>query len=846
MARDPSTIIPFSPGTPDDDLQVEELSDGNVLVGAPDSLDEELDSSFDENLVEQISVRELSSAASELIDFFESDKAGRAEWDQRYKDGLKTLDIDGNLVDDEENRAVRGLSQVVHPLIAEAATQFQARAIAELFPPDGPVRTVIVGEATDELEQQAKRVKEYMNYQITEEMPEFFPDLDKMLFHLPLVGQTFKKVWYDPSKERLTARFVQAEDFIVSPDSTDLQTSPRYTQIIKLARNDYNRFVKAGYYEALDSYTSSGDLEDSNTVEKIEGISAYDAERDNKTVVLLEMHTYYMFDDIDGADSKDDNAVALPYVITIEQNSEKIVSIRRNWHEDDEKQEKREWFVEYKFLPGLGFYGFGLYHIIGGLGKVATGALRALLDSAAFSNMQGGFKLKGRVPGGEMNIAPGEFVDLDATVDDVKKAVMSLPFKEPSSTLFQLLGFIVETGQRFAAIADLNVGEANNNAPVGTTIALLEQGSKVFSAIHKRLHNSQAKEFKLMVALNSIHLPEEVEFATSGVSNTLYSEDFDERIDVVPVSDPNIFSSTQRIAQAQAILQMANSAPELHDMYEAYKRMYEAIRIQNVDEILVEPIEAAHLDPVDENMALLFGKPIKAFNDQNHEAHIAVHLQFMSDPSLGGNPAAQRTLGPVLVAHIAEHVALLYRLRMERAMGVDMPELPDLRDRKFMFKDVPSELDNAIAEKAAQVVQQAPQMKPIPGLQQAGGQQQNPFEYAKQLAQLEAEALKLRTQTEIEVDQAKAQSDMAIDQAKAQQQIQAQMTKMQADLEGKIAKLQAEVQISQQKAALEVQRDETKAAAEVQRDDAKLQAEIQRDNAKLASEIQQGEPDATI
>lgn len=844
MARDPSTVIPFSAGIPDDGLQVEELSDGNVLVGAVDSSEEEQDSSFDENLVEQISLRALNSAASELIDFFSSDKAGRAEWDQRYKDGLKTLDIDGNLVDDEENRAVRGLSQVVHPLIAEAATQFQARAIAELFPPDGPVRTVIVGEATDELEQQATRVKEYMNYQITEEMPEFFPDLDKMLFHLPLVGQTFKKIWYDPSKERLTARFVQAEDFIVSPDSTDLQTSPRYTQIIKLARNDYNRFVQAGYYEALDSYTGGGDVEDSSTVEKIEGISSYDAERDDKTVVLLEMHTYYMFDDIDGADPKDDNAVALPYVITIEQNTEKIVSIRRNWHEDDEKQEKREWFVEYKFLPGLGFYGFGLYHIIGGLGKVATGSLRALLDSAAFSNMQGGFKLKGRVPGGEMDIAPGEFVDLDATVDDVKKAVMPLPFKEPSGTLFQLLGFIVETGQRFAAIADLNVGEANNNAPVGTTIALLEQGSKVFSAIHKRLHNAQAKEFKLMVELNSIHLPEEVEFATSGVSNTLYSADFDKRIDVVPVSDPNIFSSTQRIAQAQAILQMANSAPELHDMYEAYKRMYEAIRIQNVDEILVEPIEAAHLDPVDENMALLFGKPIKAFNDQNHEAHITVHLQFMSDPSLGGNPAAQKTIGPVLVAHIAEHVALLYRLRMEGAMGLEMPELPELRDRKFMFKDIPSELDNAIAEKAAQVVQQAPQMKPIPGLQQAGGQQQqNPFEYAKQLAQLEAEALKLRTQTEIEADQAKAKSDMAIDQAKAQQQIQAQMVKMQTDLEGKIAKLQAEVQIAQQKAASETQRDEAKAMAEAQRDDAKLQAEIQRDNMKAATDIQQGESD---
>ena len=855
MAKDPSAVIPFSTGNPDDGLQVEELPDGDVLVGAPELLEDAEESSFDENLVSELDQRTLSKAASELIDFFDSDKAGRSEWERRYKDGLKTLDIDGNLVDDDEDRAVRGLSQVVHPLIAEAATQFQARAIAELFPPDGPVRTVIVGEATDELEEQATRVKEYMNYQITEEMPEFFPDLDKMLFHLPLVGQTFKKVWYDPSKERLTARFVQAEDFIVSADSTDLQTSPRYTQIIKLSRNDYNRFVQAGYYEPLDSYTSTSDAQESSTVESIEGISAYDSEKDDKTVVLLEMHTYYMFDGIDGADPDDDNAVALPYVITIEQASEKIVSIRRNWHEDDEKQEKRDWFVEYKFLPGLGFYGFGLYHIIGGLGKVATGSLRALLDSAAFSNMQGGFKLKGRVPGGEMDISPGEFVDLEATVDDVKKAVMPLPFKEPSGTLFQLLGFIVETGQRFAAIADLNVGDANNNAPVGTTIALLEQGSKIFSAIHKRLHNSQAKEFKLMVELNSLHLPEQVDFAMSGVATSLFRQDFDERIDVLPVSDPNVFSSTQRIAQAQAILQMATSQPELHDMYEAYKRMYEAIRIQNIDELLKPPLEAVHLDPVDENMALLYGKPIKAFNDQNHEAHIAVHLQFMQDPSLGGNPAAQRTIGPVLVAHIAEHVALLYRLRMESAMGINMPELPDMRDRKFMFENVPQELDNAIAEKAAQVIQQSPKMKPIPGLQQSGGQQQqNPLEYARQLAQLEAEALKVRTKAEIEADQAKAKSDISIDQAKAQQDMQAQMAKIQADLEGKIAKLQAEMQIAQQKASAEVQRDEAKAvaeaqrdeakaASEAQRDDAKLQAEIQRDNMKAATEIQQGEQD---
>ena len=823
MAKDPTAVIPFSEGAPGDGLEVEELPTGEVLVGAFDQPDDEFQTEFDENLVDQIDPRELKASASELIDYFESDKAGRMEWEQRYKDGLKTLDPDGNLQDDDEDRAIRGLSQVVHPLIAEAATQFQSRAIAELYPSGGPVRTVIIGEANDELEEQATRVKDYMNYQITQEMPEFFPDLDKMLFHLPLVGQTFKKVWYDPSFDRLTARFVQAEDFVVSPDSTDLKTSPRYTHIIKLSRNDYNRFVKAGYYEPLDPYLGSGD-DDSGTVEQIEGISPYDAERDDGTVVLLEMHTYHMFDGIDGADSSDEDAVALPYCITIEQSTEKIVSVRRNWHEDDERQEKREWFVEYKFLPGLGFYGFGLYHIIGGLGKVATGSLRALLDSAAFANMQGGFKLKGRVPGGEMDIAPGEFVDLDATVDDVKKAVMPLPFKEPSGTLFQLLGFIVDAGQRFAAIADLNVGDATNQAPVGTTVALLEQGSKIFSAVHKRLHVSQSNEFKIMVDLNSMHLDDRLEFAQAGVASFIQRADFDDRIDVIPVSDPNIFSATQRIAQAQAILQMAQSAPQLHDMYEAYKRMYEAVRVQNIDEILKEPEEAAQLDPVDENMAVLLGKPIKAFSEQNHEAHIAVHVQFMSDPSLAGNPAA-KALQPILIAHIAEHVALLYRLRMEKAMGIDMPELPNLRDPKFKFDDVPQELDDAIAERAAQVVQNVPQMQPIPGLAGVGGQQQNPLDYAKQLAQLEAEALKVRTEAEIQADQAKAQSDMAIDQAKAQQQLQAQMMKMQADIEAKIAKLQAEVQISQQKASADLQLEEAKAAAEIQRDNVKAAQE---------------------
>ena len=830
-SRDPLSIIPFSPGNPEDSLEVEELPDGDVLVGAQEIFEDSDQGNFDQNIVEQLDTRTLNSVASELIDYYESDRAGRSEWEERYKEGLKTLDIDGNLVDDDEDRAIRGLSQVVHPLIAEAATQFQARAISELYPAAGPVKSIIIGDPNDELEEQASRVSDYMNYQITEEMTEFFPDLDKMLFHLPLVGQTFKKIWYDPSMERLTARFVQAEDFVVSPDSTDLKTSPRYTQVIKLSRNDYNKFVQSGYYEPLGEYVSSGDIEDTSTIEEIEGISSYDADRDDGTVVLLEVHTYHSFDGIDDADSSDPDAVASPYVITIDQTTETIVSIRRNWQEDDEKREKREWFVEYKFLPGLGFYGFGLYHMIGGLGKVATGSLRALLDSASFSNMQGGFKLKGRVPGGEMEIAPGEFLDLDATVDDVKKAVMPLPFKEPSGTLFNLLGFIVDAGQRFAAIADLNVGEANNNAPVGTTIALIEQGSKIFSAVHKRLHVSQGKEFRLMSDLNGMHLDDEVNFARAGAAQIIRREDFDDRIDIIPVSDPNIFSSTQRIAQAQAVLQMAQSAPQLHNMYEAYKRMYDAIRIHDIDQILVEPVEAARLDPVDENMAVLLGKPIKAFVDQDHDSHIAVHLQFIQDPTLGGNPGAAQ-LQPVLIAHIAEHIAFLYRLRMQKAggmSGVQMPPWPDIRDPTFTFDDVPPEVDNAIAERAAQVVQESPQMAPIKGItdmaQQQQQGQQNPLEYARQLAELEAQALKVRTEAEIQAQQAKAQSDMAIDQAKAQQNLEAQMMKMQTDIDGKIAKLEAELQIARQKAQADIQREETKVSAEIQRENIKAAQE---------------------
>ena len=794
MARQPQ-VIPFAEGKPADTLQVEELNDDEVLVGDP-ALDAipERDETFDNNIAEEIDENELNRKAQDLVGYFDSDKESSSEWEERYKQGLETLEPDGGMTEEEEQRATRGLSTVVHPMIAEAATQFNARAIAELYPSGGPVKTVIIGEPDETTEDQARRVRDFMNYQITQQMPEYYDDLDSMLFQLPLIGHAFKKIWWDSNLNRQCSQFVKAEDFIVAPESKDLYTSPRYTHIIRIPRNDYNRYVDNGFYLPI-KYVGSGDDPASDIGQQVEGVDSYEDSESNPMVTLLEMHVYDMFDGIDGMTSGEENQVMLPYVVTIDYDSQAIVSIRRNWEEDDEDKKRRDWFVSYRFLPGTGFYGFGLYHLIGGLGKAATGALRALLDSAAFANMQGGFKLKGRVTGGEMQINPGEFADLDATVDDVNKAIMPLPFKEPSGTLFNLMNAIVQAGQRFASTADLNVGDVNPNAPVGSTIALIEQGSKSFSAIHKRLHNAQGQEFKLLAKLNAKYLPERLDFAMSGVSSMIMAKDFDDRIDIVPISDPNIFSTAQRIAQAQAILQMATSAPQLHDVYEAYKRMYEAIRIPNIDEILEKPAEAPRMDPIDENMSIMYGKPIRAFPEQDHESHIAVHLQFLNDPSLGGNPSA-RGLQPIMIAHVAEHIALLYRQRMESAIGMPMPTLPDFRDPKFKFGDVDPQTDAMISQRAAQVVQQAPIMQKIKGLPEP---QQNPLQYAQQLAQLEAEALKVRTAAQMQTDQAKAAQELQIKDAQARQKLAADQAKIQQDLQAKIAKLELDLEVERAK-----------------------------------------------
>ena len=801
MAKEPN-VIPFQEGAPADNLEVEEIENDEVLIGDK-SLDDviEITSEHDNNLAEEIDDNQSARKAQFLLDAFESDKNARSEWEERYKQGLQSLEPDGGLTEEEEQRATRGLSTVVHPMIAESATQFNARAIAELYPSGGPVKTTIIGEPTEELEDQARRVRDYMNYQITQEMPEYFPDLDTMLFQLPLIGHAFKKVYFDSNLDRQCSQFVKAEDFVVAPDSKDLQTSVRYSHIIRIPRNDYNRYVESGFYLPI-KYIGSDDDPSEDIGSEIEGVTDYEDSEYNETVTLIEMHVYETFDGLDGYSDTEENSdiVAFPYVVTIDYDSQKIVSIRRNWQEDDKKKLRQDYFVSYRFLPGTGFYGFGLYHLIGGLGRAATGSLRALLDSAAFSNMQGGFKLKGRVTGGELQVNPGEFADLDATVDDVNKAIMPLPFKEPSGTLFQLMNAIVEAGRRFASTADLNVGDVNPNAPVGSTVALIEQGAKSFSAIHKRLHYSQGQEFKLIAKNNAKFLPEQFEFSLSGVTQFINSTDFDAKIDILPVSDPNVFSTAQRIAQGQSVLQLMQSPPNLYDQYEAHKRMLEAIRIPNIDEILEKPLEASRIDPVDENMSVMYGKPIRAFPEQDHDAHINVHMQFLSDPSLGGNAGA-RGLQPILIAHVAEHIALLYRQRMQSAIGMELAKLPDIRNPKFKFDDISPQLDMEISQRASEVVQQSPQMEQIKAIANVGQQQGqgSPLQFAQQLAQLEAQIAQMKAQTDMQIESAKAKQDMAIKDAEAKQDMAIQNAKLQQDLVAKMKKLEAEIQILQQK-----------------------------------------------
>tara|TARA_R100000426_G_scaffold24715_1_gene21107 strand:- start:10701 stop:13139 length:2439 start_codon:yes stop_codon:yes gene_type:complete len=742
------------------DLDVEEFGMDNVTFG--------------DNLAENIDEDSLNSLCSTLSEHYQEDYDSREDWYNAFTQGLELLGIK---YDQERTQPFQGASGVHHPLLAEAVTQFQAQAYKELLPAGGPVNTQVVGDMDSEMAKQAERVRDFMNYQIMHVMEEYDPDMDQLLFYLPLSGSAFKKVYFDPSMARACSKFIMAEDLVVPYYATDLMTSPRVTHVIKMPYNDLRKLQVNGFYKDVE--LSDPNYEADEVEEKMEEIQGISPINEDEEYTLLEMHVnldLMGFEDID--DEGNPTGIALPYIVTFVSETNTILSIRKNFRPDDPLKRKIQHFVHYKFLPGLGFYGFGLIHMIGGLSQSATSILRQLIDAGTLSNLPAGFKARGmNVSKLDEPLQPGEFRDVDIPGGTLRDAIMPLPYKEPSGTLAQLLGVLVDSGRRFASIADMQVGDSNQQAPVGTTIALLERGSKVMSAIHKRLHYAQKLEFKILARVFSESIPDEYPFDVAGASRSVFVKDFDQKVDVIPVSDPNIFSTSQRITMAQTQLQLAQSAPGIHNLREAYKNMYIALDVKNLDDILKPEEQQFPKDPVTENQEVLMGTPLKAFIDQDHDAHIAAHTAFLQNPNVQSNQQAVAALQ----AHIQEHFALKYRLEVMQLMAQQGVQLPP------EGQPLPMEVQNAIAQQAVQATQQ------ITG------------------------------------------KDQAIQQAQLNAQIDPQMQMFQAQMQLEQAKLQ----LRQAEAQLRAQTDIERANIQAETDEKRIQSEEKRQDARLAVNLQQ-------
>ena len=734
----------------DSDIEIEitEEEDGGATVDF-DPMEEREDVGFTENLAEAISDTELGRISSELLGEFDANKASRQEWEDAYTEGLELLGFNY----EERAQPFRGASGVTHPLLAEAATQFQAQAFNELLPSSGPVRTVIMGERTRAKQEQSERVRHFMNYYVTNVMEDYTPDMDQMLFYLPLAGSTFKKVYFDEVAGQAVSKFVPAEQLIVPYDTSDLDTCPNVTHIIRMGLNDLRKQQLAGIYLDIDVIPVQGDVtEVQGELDRISGVEPSQIDYD---CTLLECHVDL---DLKGFEEVDDEGeptgVKLPYVVTISQDNGKILSIRRNYKEDDSLKRKIQYFVHFKFLPGFGFYGLGLIHTIGGLSRTATAALRQLIDAGTLSNLPAGFKARGlRIRDDEDPLQPGEFRDVDAPGGAIRDSLMPLPFKGPDGTLFNLLGFVVQAGQRFATITDMKVGDGNQQAAVGTTLALLEQGSRVMSAVHKRLHYAMRLEFKLLAKVMAEFLPQEYPYAVEGQDQKIMAQDFDSKVDILPVSNPNTFSQAQRIALAQTKMQLATQAPEIHNMYEVYRDMYEAIGVSDVDRLLksMPDEEPRPLDPAQENINAMDMMTLKAFEGQNHQAHIQAHLVFGSSPLVGSVPPVAATLQK----HVLEHVKIQAEEQAKAQMAQAGPMPAEGQDMQYQAM---------VAQLVAQGMQQA---KELSG--QISGQGPDP------LVKLKEQELQIRAQAE----QNEANTD------KAKLQLEAQNQQIRADQFGK-------------------------------------------------------------
>jgi hypothetical protein len=653
------------------------------------------------NLAEVLDDATLGEISSELRAQFEADQDSRSEWEDGYINGLDLLGVKY----EERSQPFSGASGVTHPIIAESVTQFQAQAYKELLPSGGPVRTKIIGSNTPEVEAQSIRVKEYLNYLVTEIMEEFDPDTDQMLFYLPISGSTFKKVYYDETKQRPVSRFVPAEDLVVPYTATDLATAPRITHVLRMDENEVRKLQVSGFYRDVD-ISPDYEEETSGVKEKVRELDGVDRNELEDQCSILEVHTNLDiegFEDV-GQDGEP-TGIKLPYIVTLDQGSGEILAIRRNFLENDPLKRKQQYFVHYKFLPGLGFYGFGLIHMIGGLGKAATSILRQLIDAGTLANLPSGFKARGiRIRNDDEPLAPGEFRDIDAPGGDIRNSIIPLPFKEPSQTLASLLGVLIDSGRRFVSIADQQTGSpGSQQQPVGTTVALLERGMKVMSAIHKRLHYAQKREFRLIAGIVRDYLPPNYPYQVLGGDQMIKQADFDSRVDVLPVSDPNIFSMAQRVTLAQNQLQLAQSNPQLHNLHEAYKRMYQALELDNIDQILPPPPQPQPTDPGIENARGLSGKVLTAFQEQDHDAHIKVHLQFMQLPIVQASPQSYG----MFLSHIQEHIAFKARAMVQEEVMMLTDVLQDPTAPQQM---PPEEIEKRVAqievELNAQVLQQ--------------------------------------------------------------------------------------------------------------------------------------------
>jgi chaperonin GroES len=641
---------------------VEMMEDGSALIN-PDPLTA-AQGEFGVNLAEIVPEGELSTLANDLFGNFEEDKSTRGDWEKAYVDGLDLLGFKYT----DRTQPFAGASSVTHPLLAETVTQFQAQAYKELLPADGPVRTQIVGNITPDVQEQANRVKDFMNYQIMDVMEEYDPDMDQLLFFLPLAGSAFKKVYYSDLKQRAVAEFIPAEDIVLPYLTTDIQSCERVCHVVTMMDNELRKKQASGFFRDIDIHPSLPT--DSDIQSKYNQLEGTNEESLMDTYNLLEFHV-----DLDLVGFEDPKGVKVPYIVTIDKGSTKVLSIYRNWNPNDQLKKKVQYFVHYKFLPGLGFYGFGLIHMLGGLSRTATAALRQLIDAGTLSNLPAGFKARGlRIRDDDNPLQPGEFRDVDAPSGNLREGLVPLPYKGPDAVLFQLLGFVVQAGQKFAAIADQKIGEGSQANPVGTTMALIERGTKVMNAIHKRLHYSQKKEFKLLANVIQTYLPPEYPYMVKGGDRQIKVTDFDDRIDIIPVSDPNIFSMSQRVTLAQTQMQMAQAAPELHNMYEAYRRMYMALGVRDIDIILPQPPKPMPIDPARENSNSMQGQKLNAFPQQDHKAHIEAHRSFMSSFLVRQNPQVMS----LLQAHISEHISLMATEEIEQLMSEELQQVQSM------------------------------------------------------------------------------------------------------------------------------------------------------------------------